>query len=87
VEHPTLYRTTPIDGLSIFYREAGPKDAPTPRYTCGCLVPEKAQTRHTRDVSLSRRAAPAGLSDKERSAYERESALLRAAFKPRRAAQ
>src|ERR1043166_2448523 len=29
VEHPTVYRTTHIDGLSIFYREAGPKDAPT----------------------------------------------------------
>src|ERR1043166_5190735 len=29
VEHPTVYRTTQIDGLSIFYREAGPKDAPT----------------------------------------------------------
>src|SRR5262245_43714939 len=29
VEHPTLYRTTQIDGLSIFYREAGPNDAPT----------------------------------------------------------
>jgi pimeloyl-ACP methyl ester carboxylesterase len=29
VEHPTLYRTTQIDGLRIFYREAGPKDAPT----------------------------------------------------------
>jgi pimeloyl-ACP methyl ester carboxylesterase len=32
-EHPmkysTLYRTLQIDGLSIFYREAGPKDAPT----------------------------------------------------------
>src|SRR4051794_703081 len=26
---PTLYRTIRIDGLSIFYREAGPKDAPT----------------------------------------------------------
>ena len=25
---PTLYRTTKIDGLSIFYRESGPKDAP-----------------------------------------------------------
>ncbi len=25
----TSYRTIPIDGLSIFYREAGPKDAPT----------------------------------------------------------
>ena len=27
--HPTLYRSVQIDGLSIFYREAGPKDAPT----------------------------------------------------------
>jgi pimeloyl-ACP methyl ester carboxylesterase len=29
MEHPTLYRTIEIDGISIFYREAGPKDAPT----------------------------------------------------------
>src|SRR6266851_5003504 len=29
VEDPTFYRTTQIDGLSIFYREAGPKHAPT----------------------------------------------------------
>jgi pimeloyl-ACP methyl ester carboxylesterase len=29
MEYPTLYRTTQIDGLSVFYREAGPKDAPT----------------------------------------------------------
>src|SRR6266498_1225054 len=29
VEHPTFYRTIQIDGLSIFYKEAGPKDAPT----------------------------------------------------------
>jgi pimeloyl-ACP methyl ester carboxylesterase len=29
VEASTVYRTTLIDGLSIFYREAGPKDAPT----------------------------------------------------------
>jgi pimeloyl-ACP methyl ester carboxylesterase len=29
VECPIVYRTTQIDGLSIFYREAGPKDAPT----------------------------------------------------------
>jgi hypothetical protein len=28
VEHP-VYRTLQVDGLSIFYREAGPKDAPT----------------------------------------------------------
>ena len=27
--NPVFYRTTKIDGLSIFYREAGPKDAPT----------------------------------------------------------
>jgi pimeloyl-ACP methyl ester carboxylesterase len=29
VKHPTYYRTVAIDGLSIFYREAGPKDGPT----------------------------------------------------------
>src|SRR5258705_5740060 len=29
VEHPTFYRTIQIDGLFIFYREAGPKDAST----------------------------------------------------------
>ena len=29
MEYPTFYRTIQIDGLSIFYREAGPKDAPT----------------------------------------------------------
>jgi pimeloyl-ACP methyl ester carboxylesterase len=26
--HPTFYRTIAVDGVSIFYREAGPKDAP-----------------------------------------------------------
>jgi len=29
VKYHTMYRTQQIDGLSIFYREAGPKDAPT----------------------------------------------------------
>ncbi len=29
MEHHTYYRTITIDGLSIFYREAGPVDAPT----------------------------------------------------------
>jgi pimeloyl-ACP methyl ester carboxylesterase len=29
VERPTFYRTVQVDGLSIFYREAGPKEAPT----------------------------------------------------------
>jgi pimeloyl-ACP methyl ester carboxylesterase len=28
MKHRTFYRTTQVDGLSIFYREAGPKDAP-----------------------------------------------------------
>src|SRR5437899_1235448 len=28
MSNPTFYRTIGIDGLSIFYREAGPKDAP-----------------------------------------------------------
>ena len=29
MKYPTSYRTATVDGLSIFYREAGPKDAPT----------------------------------------------------------
>src|SRR3984885_2702228 len=29
MENPTFYRTKQIDGVSIFYREAGPTDAPT----------------------------------------------------------
>src|SRR5258706_3213289 len=29
VKQPTLYRTIQVDGLSIFYREAGPNDAQT----------------------------------------------------------
>src|SRR5207248_5677902 len=29
LQYPTLSRTIQIDGFSIFYREAGPKDAPT----------------------------------------------------------
>src|SRR5437588_935094 len=28
VKHTTFYRAIQVDGLSIFYREAGPKDAP-----------------------------------------------------------
>jgi pimeloyl-ACP methyl ester carboxylesterase len=28
MKHPTSYYTIPVDGLNIFYREAGPKDAP-----------------------------------------------------------
>lgn len=27
--HQTLYRNVKVDGLNVFYREAGPKDAPT----------------------------------------------------------
>ena len=27
MEYPTFYRTIQVDGLSIFYREAGPSDA------------------------------------------------------------
>jgi pimeloyl-ACP methyl ester carboxylesterase len=29
MEHPAAYRTISVDGLSLFYRESGPKDAPT----------------------------------------------------------
>jgi pimeloyl-ACP methyl ester carboxylesterase len=29
MQHPIVYRTVQVDGVSIFYREAGPEDAPT----------------------------------------------------------
>src|SRR3982750_257699 len=29
IHSPTFYRTVQVDGVSIFYREAGPKDGPT----------------------------------------------------------
>jgi len=29
MQYPTVYRTIQVDGISIFYREAGPKEAPT----------------------------------------------------------
>lgn len=29
VDHPIVYRTAQVDGISIFYREAGPREAPT----------------------------------------------------------
>src|ERR1700734_320802 len=29
LKHSTFYRTIQVDGVSVFYREAGPKDAPT----------------------------------------------------------
>src|SRR6202043_2195429 len=29
MEQQVFYRTVKVDGLAIFYREAGPKDAPT----------------------------------------------------------
>jgi hypothetical protein len=33
-KYPTSYRTIVIDGLSIFYREAGPKDGPSCAGSC-----------------------------------------------------
>src|SRR6202011_3037609 len=38
MKQPTSYRTIQVDGLSIFYREAGPKDAPTLLLLHGLLI-------------------------------------------------
>jgi pimeloyl-ACP methyl ester carboxylesterase len=52
---PSLYKTVKIDGLDIFYREAGPKDAPTIILLHGFptsshmfrdLIPELSDTYH-----------------------------------------
>lgn len=53
--YPILYKTVKIDGLDIFYREAGPKDAPTIILLHGFptsshmfrdLIPELSDTYH-----------------------------------------
>ena len=51
VEPPTFYRTIEIDGLSIFYREAGPNDAP--RFSCCTAFP-----RHRACTSLFSLGSP-----------------------------
>jgi hypothetical protein len=50
VEHPTFYRTTQIDGLSIFYREAGPK-------RCADASPAARTSLFIADVRASLRPA------------------------------
>ena len=61
-EHPTLYRTIRIDGLSIFYREAGPKDAPMLLLLHG--LPSSSRMFEPLFARLSRSVSPrrAGLS-------------------------
>ena len=39
MKHPIFYRTIKVDGLSIFYREAGPKNAPTILLLHGLKLP------------------------------------------------
>src|SRR5204863_173096 len=56
MEHPTFYRTTQIDGLSVFYREAGPKDAPTILFLHG--LPSSSRTRHVGNDSNVERYDP-----------------------------
>jgi len=36
MESDVFYRTVKVDGLSIFYREAGPRDAPVLRGGPAC---------------------------------------------------
>ena len=45
MKYPTFYRTTQIDGLSIFYREAGPKDAPTISCCTDCPLRRECSSR------------------------------------------
>src|SRR4029077_3224518 len=55
MEYPTSYRTIQIDGLSIFYREAGPKEPlfflvlrglPSPRELCEPLFARLSDKYH-----------------------------------------
>ena len=53
MEHPTFYRTTQIDGLSIFYREAGPKDAPTILLLHGLPSSSRSSSRSSRGFPIA----------------------------------
>ncbi|SRR6266851_7514776 len=54
VKHPTFYRMIQVDGLSIFYREAGPKDAPTLLLLHGLPSSSDTVTGQTRKNSRTR---------------------------------
>ena len=84
VEHPTLYRRTQVDGLSIVYREAGPKDGrpfscsmdfPLPR---GCS--SLSWPGFPIAITLSRLTTPA--SDTA-TARTRKNSLIRSITSPR----
>jgi hypothetical protein len=54
VSHPTSYRTIQVDGLSIFYREAGSKNAPTLLLLHGLPSSSRmSDSLHPADRSLS----------------------------------
>ena len=48
---PISYRTVKIDGLSIFYREAGPKDAPTLLLLHGLPTSSRSSSRSSRRLA------------------------------------
>src|ERR1700686_3067825 len=53
VEHRTFYRTTHVDGHSIFYRETGPKDAATLLLLHGLPSSSRMFELHTAVRSIS----------------------------------
>ena len=48
-----FYRTVEVDGLSIFYREAGPKDAPAILCFTDCRLPRECMSRCFRGLPIA----------------------------------
>ena len=68
MQYPTSYRTAQIKGLSIFYREAGPQDAPTLLLLHG--LPSSSRMF---EPLLARLRSLPGLVEKSRGVFYRKS--------------
>ena len=52
MEHQVFHRTVKVDGLSVFYREAGPEDAPVILLLLALLLAVYGRKRQTAIPSL-----------------------------------
>jgi pimeloyl-ACP methyl ester carboxylesterase len=75
MEHPTFYRAIQIDGLSIFYREAGPNDAPTLLLLHGFSSSSRLQGRQSHPAVLDPTTVREWIG-----AFSRASALARRSY-------
>jgi hypothetical protein len=81
-KQPVSYRTVQVDGLSIFYREAGPKDAPAilllHGFPSSSRMYEPLLARLS-DLDVTDGTLPPGIAEQARLAWRNLEAQLRAA--------